>query len=110
MATVLGKVWLTSDHGNIECTGMGNPGEGVIAETRGERARIYPTQELRALVAGRYPDTIPWDPVGLPQDYYPLLAKGTNAFLTKGKKTVTHGGASLEEVIVPLIKFEKKKV
>jgi len=104
------QVWLTSDHGNIECIGMGNPGEGVIAETRGERARIYPTQELRSLVAGRYPDTISWDPVGLPQDYYPLLAKGTNAFLTKGKKTVTHGGASLEEVVVPLIKFEKKKV
>lgn len=100
------QVWLTSDHGNIECIGMGNPGEGVIAETRGERARVYSTQQLRSQVAERYPDTVLWDPVGLPQNYYPLLAKGTNAFLTEGKKTVTHGGVSLQEVVVPLIKFE----
>jgi len=101
------QVWLTSDHGNIECIGMGNPGEGVIAETRGERVRVYPTQELRSQVAEKYINAIVWDPVGLPTGYYPLLAKGTNAFVTKGKGTVTHGGASIEEVIVPLIKFEK---
>ena len=101
------QVWLTSDHGNIECNGMGNPGEGVIAETRGERVRVYPTQELRSQVAEKYINAIVWDPVGLPTGYYPLLAKGTNAFVTKGKGTVTHGGASIEEVIVPLIKFEK---
>jgi len=29
------QVWLTSDHGNIECSGMGSPLEGSIAETRG---------------------------------------------------------------------------
>ena len=35
-------VWLTADHGNIQCNGKGRPLEGVIAETRGERVRIYP--------------------------------------------------------------------
>lgn len=101
------QVWLTSDHGNIECKGIGNPGEGVIAETRGERVRIYPTKELRTQIAEKYQDAAIWDPIGLPSGYYPLLAKGTNAFVTKEKGTVTHGGASMEEVIVPLIKFEK---
>lgn len=101
------QVWLTSDHGNIECKGIGSPGEGVIAETRGERVRVYPTHELRSQVADHYPGTTLWDQIGLPEGYYPLLAQGTNAFTTKGKRTVTHGGASIEEVIVPLIKFEK---
>jgi hypothetical protein len=101
------QVWLTSDHGNIECNGIGNPGEGVIAETRGERVRVYPTKELRSQVAEKYKNATVWDPVGLPTEYYPLLSKGTNAFVIKGKGTVAHGGASIEEVIVPLIKFEK---
>ena len=87
---------------------MGNPSEGAIAETRGERARIYPTPELRSQVAKNFPDTAIWHPAGLPSIYYPLLAKGTNAFINKGKSTVTHGGFSMEEVIVPLIKFEKE--
>jgi hypothetical protein len=45
------EVWMTSDHGNIECRGKGRPSEGVIAETRGERVRVYPTPELRSQVA-----------------------------------------------------------
>ena len=46
------QVWMTSDHGNIECRGKGRPSEGVIAETRGERVRVYPTPELRSQIAG----------------------------------------------------------
>ena len=34
-------VYLTSDHGNIEAEGGGRPSEGALADTRGERARIY---------------------------------------------------------------------
>ena len=36
------EVWLTADHGNIQCEGKGRPSECVIAETRGERVRVYP--------------------------------------------------------------------
>ena len=34
--------FLTSDHGNIEALGGGRPSEGVVADVRGERVRIYP--------------------------------------------------------------------
>jgi len=104
------QVWLTSDHGNIECKGMGRPLEGVIAETRGERVRVYPTTELRSNVAKNFLGTVNWHPVGLPSEYYPLIANGTDAFVNKGKTIVTHGGISIEEVIVPLIKFEKREL
>ena len=30
------KIWITSDHGNIESVSKGRPSEGVIAESRGE--------------------------------------------------------------------------
>ncbi len=100
-------VWMTSDHGNIACQGKGRPSEGVIAETRGERVRVYPTPELRATVARDFSFAREWQPVGLPQGYFPLIASGRDAFVTPGASIVGHGGVSIEEVIVPLIKFER---
>lgn len=102
------QVWLTSDHGNIECCGKGRPTEGVIAETRGERVRIYPTPELRSQVAKNFSFAHEWQPVGLPSGFYPLVAGGNNAFVKEGEIIVGHGGCSIEEVIVPLVKFERK--
>ena len=102
------EVWLTADHGNIQCDGKGRPSEGVIAETRGERVRVYPTPELRAQVAGAFPFAHEWQPVGLPADYFPLVAGGHNAFVNPGDAIVGHGGVAIEEVIVPLVKFERR--
>ena len=102
------EVWLTSDHGNIECEGKGRPSEGVIAETRGERVRVYPTSGLRSRAAQSFVFAREWLPVGLPENYFPLIAGNRDAFVNPGDTLVGHGGAALEEVIVPLIKFERK--
>jgi hypothetical protein len=102
------EVWLTADHGNIQCDGKGRPSEGVIAETRGERVRVYPTPELRAQVAGAFPFAHEWQPVGLPGDYFPLVAGGHDAFVNPGEAIVGHGGIAIEEVIVPLVKFARR--
>ena len=101
------EVWLTADHGNIQCDGKGRPSEGVIAETRGERVRVYPTPELRSRVAQSFPFAHEWLPVGLPADYFPLVAGGRDAFVNPGVAIVGHGGVAIEEVIVPLVKFER---
>jgi len=102
------EVWLTADHGNIQCDGKGRPSEGVIAETRGERVRVYPTPELRAQVAKAFPFGREWQPVGLPDDYFPLVTGGHDAFVNPGDSIVGHGGIAIEEVIVPLVKFERR--
>jgi hypothetical protein len=102
------EVWLTADHGNIQCEGKGRPSEGVIAETRGERVRVYPTLELRSQVAGAFPFAHEWQPIGLPAGYFPLVAGGRDAFSNPGDSIISHGGASIEEVIVPLVKFERR--
>lgn len=103
-------VWLTADHGNIECDGRGRPTEGVIAETRGERARIYPTPELRSQVATAFGFATQWQPIGLPQEYFPLLASGHDAFVNVGESIVAHGGIAIEEVLVPLVRLERRTV
>ncbi len=103
-------VYLTSDHGNIEATGIGRPSEGSIAGVRGERARVYSDTLLRARVAERYPGAIEWPNTGLPPDYLPLLAPGRAAFVPAGERTVTHGGVSLEELVVPFVRIGRERV
>lgn len=102
------KVFLTSDHGNIEATGIGRPAEGAIADLRGERVRVYPDQTLRAKVKADFPSAIEWAPLGLPEGYLPLLAPGRFAFVASGKQIVGHGGISLEELVVPFIQIENR--
>ena len=100
-------VFLTSDHGNIEAEGRGRPSEGVVADVRGERARIYPDAVLRSRVQDRFPDAIAWPATGLPEDCLALLAPARSAFVREGDRIVGHGGASLEEVVVPWVRIER---
>ena len=95
-------VYLTSDHGNIEATGTGRLTDGTLAESRGLRARIYQHKEL--LERARE-DNLFWPGAGLPQNYHVLIAKGRTAFAPQGEKVISHGGITLEEVLVPFVKI-----
>lgn len=101
------RIYLTSDHGNIEAEGWGRPSEGVVADLRGERVRIYPEAILRDKVKEGFPGAIEWEPIGLPDTCLALLAPGRRAFVREGKRTVSHGGISVEEIIVPLVEIER---
>jgi hypothetical protein len=100
------KVVITSDHGNLEATGIGQPKEGAIADLRGERVRVYPDNVLRDKVKSDFTTAIEWPAIGLPVKYLPLLAPGRTAFIRTGEKIVGHGGISLEELVVPFIQVE----
>jgi hypothetical protein len=101
-------VYLTSDHGNIEAKGCGCPSEGAVADLCGERVRVYPDASLRRKVKERFPTALEWDTIGLPEDYLALLAPPRHAFVQNKQRTVSHGGISIEELIVPLIKVERR--
>ncbi len=100
-------VYLTSDHGNIEATGCGRPGEGSLADVRGERVRVYPDRSLRELTARSYPGALAWPGIGLPEGFHALLAPTGLAFVREGERVVAHGGVSIEELIVPFVKIER---
>jgi hypothetical protein len=102
-------VVVTSDHGNVEAKGIGRISEGAIADLRGERVRIYPDESLRATVRSKCPTAIEGATVGLPSGYFPLYACGRSAFILNGAITVCHGGPSIEEVMVPFVRVERKK-
>ena len=102
------RVHLSSDHGNIEAVGCGRPDEAAVADVRGARARVYTDLLLRGLIKERFPNAIEWAPTGLPEDYWALLAPGRSAFVGKTEPLVSHGGASLEELVVPLVQIERR--
>lgn len=97
-------IYLTADHGNVESTGVGRPNQGVIAETRGERVRVYRSEPLLADSTATYPNTVRLDIAGLPANFMPLFAGGRTAFVPEGEQVVVHGGVSIEELIVPFVK------
>ena len=104
------EIWLTSDHGNVECKGIGRPSEGVVAETRGERVRIYPSPDLQENALKTFAAAKKWNPIGLPCNLFPVIADNGCAFTTEGELIVSHGGFTLEEVIVPLVRIERSKL
>jgi len=96
------EVWITADHGNLECLGAGALSEGVAIESAGKRLLRYPNRVLRDASAAQ---GIAWDDIpGMPASAEPLLfAPGRLAF-TNNLISISHGGLSIDEVIVPLVR------
>lgn len=101
-------VFLTADHGNVTATGIGNPREGVLVETRGKRARVYDRPEFREEVAAKFVESIRWPSYGLPSARHVLLAGDLKAFTNEGDEIVAHGGIALEEVMVPFVAISRE--
>ncbi|HCG8167973.1 TPA: BREX-3 system phosphatase PglZ [Vibrio parahaemolyticus] len=100
-------VIVTADHGNQEAIGQGWEHEGVKAETKGERVRLY---RQPVDYSSENANVLEWPAkkFGLPSDIYPLVSRGQHAFIQKGKKVVGHGGVSLHEVVVPFVTIARK--
>lgn len=100
------QIYLTADHGNVDAEGIGRINQGVVSELTGERVRTYRNETLAASVPSEI-DAFRFDSAGLPHDFLPLYAGSRGAFVTKGEQIVAHGGASVEELIVPFIKISR---
>lgn len=102
------SVFLTCDHGNLECRGTGVLSQGVLADMKGERVRVYPNDVLRSQSLRQYPGARAWEGGGLPDDFKAMILDGNASFTANGGVVVAHGGISIEEVIVPFVRVEKK--
>lgn len=94
------EVWITADHGNLECDAAGSPRDGLGADAAGKRLLRFRTAADRA-ASGT--DGLDWDGIpGLPASA-PVLrfAPGRRAY-TDLPLSVSHGGLSFDEVFVPL--------
>lgn len=102
------EIYITSDHGNKQCIGIGNVADGVLADLKGQRVRIYNSETL---LTNNINNNISytWNCPGIPEKYYIMFAKSDFAYVTKDECAVSHGGISIEEVVVPFIKVERKR-
>ena len=103
------QIYLTADHGNVDAEGIGRLSQGVVSELRGERVRTYRNETLAASVPPEV-GAFRFDSPGLPLDFLPLYAESRGAFVTIGEQIVAHGGASVEELIVPFIRISRKSL
>jgi hypothetical protein len=58
----------------VEGIGIGNPNVGATADERGERVHVFRDALLRSNASAKYPETLEWPSIGLPDDYLALIA------------------------------------
>ncbi len=98
------QIFLTSDHGNIEAIGIGEP-KSDFADERGRRVRIYSNEESMNNTHQNIDSEIWWPKMAGP-NYHFLLSRKNKAFSKPPEESVvTHGAKSFQEVMVPFVKL-----
>lgn len=101
------EIAVCSDHGNVESAGVGRPDVGSIPEDQGQRAITFPDAGTLEAARKKVPGSQPWPGPGLPSSAHVLMPPGRGAFSTAGATVRTHGGTSIEEVFVPLVRVSR---
>ncbi|MDR4504918.1 MAG: PglZ domain-containing protein [Candidatus Scalindua sp.] len=91
------KIWICSDHGCLVATGNGQVIDKYLIETSSKRATIIVRSEL-----SKFYDTNIYE-IPFVKDKVVLLAKDRTSFSYKNKIEITHGGITLDELIVPFV-------
>ncbi len=102
-------VYITADHGNTPCTGIGKLiGTGVEIETKSHRMLVLQNFADKSGLIQKY-GMIEYPKYYLNKDFDYLICDVGDSFDAKGEEVMTHGGISIDEVIVPFIKIKAVK-
>lgn len=96
------RVVITADHGIIGCCGIGRPNVGELTDERSKRVLLFNKPELRDGLSSQSECYNRFQPPGLPPTCCPLFANGISSFDHSGVRSYSHGGLSIEEVLVPV--------
>ena len=99
-------VFLTSDHGFVEAESVGVSQVGATADPHGRFERFFDQSMLEHAVGkSKLDGRLAWTNYGLPPDYLVVFAPLFGVFKPKGERLLTHGGATIEEVVVPWVEI-----
>lgn len=98
-------VYITSDHGNRVCTGVGTlRNTGVEVETKSKRMVILKDFAEENDLITKYTST--YEGYYLDKSYKYLICEPDVSYDITNEEVVTHGGSTIDEVIVPFIKIK----
>jgi hypothetical protein len=100
-------VYITADHGNAPCVGVGGFRSGVEIETRSMRMAVLKDFADENGLLTEYADEYPG--YYLDKKYRYFVCKSGVSFDSKGERVMTHGGMTLDEVVVPFVKIKGVK-
>lgn len=96
-------VYITADHGNTPCIGVGKLMKtGVEVETKSRRMLVLRDFADKQSLIDKH-NMIDYPKYYLNKDYDYLICGVGQSFDSKGDDVMTHGGISVDEVIVPFI-------
>ncbi|WP_309710689.1 PglZ domain-containing protein [Armatimonas sp.] len=98
------RVILTADHGQVECRGQGRPKVGALPEERSKRVLTFDDKTVCASFSNAL--SMPFHPSNLPTNLWPLFAMDFASYDIAGAEAVSHGGLSIEEVLVPVVEMK----
>ena len=99
-------MYITADHGNTLCRGIGKaPQTGVVTATKSRRMMVLKNIADKEMLFQKY-GMIEFPKAYLPKEYDYLVCKARESFDNKGQTVMSHGGITIDEVIVPFIKIK----
>ncbi len=100
-------VYISADHGNTPCTGMGKLMKtGVETETKSHRMVVLKDFADKDAILEKYPGLIEYPKYYLDKQFDYLICGIGCSFDAKGEEVMNHGGITIDEVIVPFIKIK----
>lgn len=100
------RLFLTADHGNIAGVGNGLKPPKALLEGYARRVAVFDQPELAQEYAETHGLRI-FRTKALPPDVHPVYPSGNDLFDTQGITLISHGGLSLEELIVPFVEVTR---
>ena len=98
------RVFITSDHGNLDAGGTGVKSPKALIEAYAKRVVIFDQEPIARAFAEQHGLTL-LRPLFLPDNLYPVYPRGDGMFSSEGSVGISHGGLSIEEMIVPFIEM-----
>lgn len=99
-------VYISADHGNTPCVGMGKLMKtGVEVETKSRRMIVLRDFADKDALLGQH-DVFEYPKYYLNKIYDYLICGAGHSFDAKGENVMSHGGITVDEVIVPFIKIK----
>jgi len=100
------RLFLTADHGNLAGVGAGLKPPKALVERYARRVAIFDHATLAQEYAQAH-GLRTFRTKALPPDVHPVYPAGNGLFDAEGATSISHGGLSLEELVVPFVEVTR---